>query len=52
MRFYINQDSTLRVQVKDDMLIQNRVKTEDSQSKFLKQNVAVTVGYTRMLKGK
>jgi len=52
MRFYLNQDATLRVQVKDDLLIQNRVKTEDSQSKFLKQNVALTVGYTRLLKGK
>ncbi|MBO84112.1 MAG: hypothetical protein CL927_02040 [Deltaproteobacteria bacterium] len=52
MRFYLNQDSTLRVQFKDDLLVQNRVKTEDSQSQFLKQNVAVTVGYTRLLKGK
>jgi len=52
MRFYLNNQSTLRVQVKDDLLLQNRVKTEESQSKFLKQNVAVTVGYTRLLKGK
>jgi outer membrane beta-barrel protein len=52
MRFYLNRESTLRVQVKDDLLIQSRVKTEESQSKFLKQNVAVTVGYTRLIKGK
>ncbi len=52
MRFYLNDMATLRVQVKDDLLVQNRVKTEDSQSKFLKQNVALTVGYTRLLKGK
>jgi hypothetical protein len=52
MRFYLNQQSTLRVQIKDDLLLQNREKTEETQSKFLKQNVALTVGYTRLLKGK
>lgn len=52
MRFYLNQKSTLRVQVKDDLLLQTREKTEESQSKFLKQNVAITVGYTRLIKGK
>jgi len=52
MRFYLNQQSTVRVQIKDDLLLQNREKTEETQSKFLKQNVAVTLGYTRLIKGK
>ena len=52
MRFYLSQSAILRVQVRDDLLVQKRVKTADSQGTFLKQNVALTVGYSRLTKGK
>lgn len=52
MRFYLSQDSMLRVQLRDDVLVQQRVKTADSQGTFLKQNVLLTVGYSRLTKAK
>lgn len=50
MRFFLNKESVLRVQIRDDLLVQNRVKTADSQANFLKQNVILSVGYARMPK--
>jgi hypothetical protein len=50
MRFFLNQNSALRVQIRDDLLIQKRVKTADTQGTFLKQNVLLTVGYSRLSK--
>ena len=52
MRFYLDQDSFIRVQIRDDVLIQQRVKTADTQGTFLKQSVALTVGYSRLTKAK
>lgn len=51
MRFFLSPNSALRVQIRDDLLVQTRVKTQDSQGTFLKQNVLLTVGYSRLSKG-
>ena len=52
MRIYMDKDSFIKVQIRDDVLIQKRVKTADTQGTFLKQNVGLTVGYSRLTKGK
>jgi outer membrane beta-barrel protein len=52
MRVYLDKDSFIRIQIRDDVLIQKRVKTADTQGTFLKQSVALTVGYSRLTKGK
>ena len=51
-RVFLNPNSALRLQLRDDFVIQKRVKTVDSQGTFLKQNVALTVAYCFMGKGK
>lgn len=51
-RLFMGKSSILRVQIKDDIFPERRVKTADSQGTFLKQNVAITVGYTRLGGGK
>ena len=48
MRFYLKSGDAIRVQLRDDLLIQRRAKTEDVQSAFFKQNVALTVGWSFM----
>ena len=48
MRFFLSQKSALRVQIRDDVLFEKRTKTEDSQAMFIKQNVALTVGYSML----
>ncbi|MBM74445.1 MAG: hypothetical protein CMK59_03520 [Proteobacteria bacterium] len=45
-RVFLTQSSTLRIQLRDDILLQNRAKTEQQQKRYLKQNFALTVGYT------
>lgn len=52
MRVYVNKNAMLKFQVRDDLLVQQRVKTADTKGTFLKQNVALTVGYSRLTKGK
>ncbi len=49
-RIFLKSGNTLRLQVRDELLREKRVKTVDSQAYFLKQNVALTVGYTVMRK--
>lgn len=45
-------NGALRFQVRDDILREKRVKTLDTKGWFIKQNVAITVGYSMMLGGK
>ncbi len=49
-RVFLSQESALRIQLRDDILIQSREKTTDSRGVFVKQNVALTVGYVRLKK--
>jgi len=51
-RIFLKNGRALRIQIRDDLLWQTRVKTEDTQSHFLKQNVGLTVGYTFFKEGK
>lgn len=44
-RVFLQNGNALRLQIRDDVLIEKREKTEDSKGTFVKQNVAVTVGY-------
>ena len=45
-RVFLTQTSTLRLQLRDDILLQNRAKTEEVQSIYIKQNFALSLGYT------
>jgi len=45
MRFFLGEGRIIRVQLRDDFLAQERVKTEDW---FLKQNVSLTVGFSKL----
>ena len=45
-RIFLSNGSTLRLQVRDDLLFQQRAKTVDSQTVYLKHNILVSVGYT------
>ena len=38
----------MRVQLRDDLLIQKRVKTADTQGTFLKQNVTLLIGVSKL----
>lgn len=49
-RLFLAEGRALRVQLSDDIIAQRRVKTVDSQSWFIKQNVAVSVGYVLIRK--
>ena len=43
-RVFLSDKTMLRIQLKDDLLLERRVKTADTQGTFLKQNVSITVG--------
>lgn len=45
-RIYLSDKSMLKVQLRDDLLLEQRQKTADTQGTFLKQNVSITVGYS------
>ena len=45
-RIFLANGSTLRVQLRDDFLLQQRAKTVDKQALYLKQNITLSVGYT------
>ena len=45
-RIFLSNGSTLRVQLRDDFLLQSRAKTVDKQGLYLKQNITLSVGYT------
>lgn len=46
-RFFLSKDTALRVQAKDELLIESRKKTEDTH---LKHNVGITVGFSLLSK--
>jgi len=52
MRIFAGQSGLIRLQLRDDILVQKRVKTADTQGTFVKQNVSLTVGYSRLGKAK
>lgn len=52
MRFFLSDRTTLRVQLKDDILAEFRAKTADTQGLFIKQNAAITAGLTLLGKRK
>lgn len=45
-RVFLPSGSCIRVQLRDDIMIQSRAKTEETQGSFLKQNTLLSVGYT------
>ena len=45
---FTGKDLAVRVQLRDDLLIQKRVKTSDTQSTFLKQNVTLLIGVSKL----
>lgn len=45
-RIFLANGSTVRVQLRDDFLLQRREKTKDTQAFYLKQNITISVGYT------
>ena len=47
-RIFLKNGDALRIQIRDDILYQKRVKTVDSQAWFIKQNVSLSVGYVRL----
>ena len=49
-RVFLSSESALRIQIRDDIIVQSREKTADSRGVFIKQNVALTVGYVRLKK--
>lgn len=52
MRFFLSDKTTLRVQLKDDVLVEYRAKTAETQGIFIKQNAAITAGITMLGKRK
>lgn len=49
-RVFLREDAAIRIQLRDDLMIQYRTKTADTQPWFFKQNIAVTVGYVLLRK--
>ena len=47
-RIFLKNGDALRIQIRDDVLYQKRIKTMDSQGYFIKQNVGLSVGYIRL----
>lgn len=52
MRFFLSDRTTVRIQLKDDILAEYRSKTADTQGLFIKQNAAITAGITLLGKRK
>lgn len=49
-RIFLSQESAIRLQIRDDLMMEYRAKTADTQPWFFKQNVAVTIGYVLLRK--
>lgn len=49
-RIFLPSGSLVRIQLRDDIMMQSRAKTEETQGRFLKQNTLVSVGYTLLRK--
>ena len=48
LRIFMQNGDALRVQIRDDVMMQYRDKTADAQGWFVKQNVSLTVGYSKL----
>ena len=49
-RVFLSGGQLIRLQLRDDIMIQSRAKTEDTQGSYFKQNTLVSVGYTLLRK--
>ena len=49
-RVFLSGGQLIRLQLRDDIMIQSRAKTEDTQGSYFKQNALVSVGYTLLRK--
>jgi len=47
-RIFLSDKAMLKIQLRDDFLLEKRIKTEDTQGTFLKQNVGITIGYSAL----
>ena len=47
-RIFLSEESAIRLQIRDDVLVERREKTLDTKGTFIKQNVALTVGFVRL----
>ncbi len=45
-RIFFSDGTILRIQLRDDFLLQKRAKTVETQGLYLKQNLTLSVGYT------
>jgi len=48
LRVFTGKDMTIRLQLRDDFVIQKRDKTADKQGTFLKQNVSFMIGFSKL----
>lgn len=49
-RIFLPNKAAIRIQLRDDILLQPRAKTVESQSFYLKQNTSISVGYVLLNK--
>ena len=47
-RVFTSGNRVFRLQIRDDVLIEQRLKTADTQGTFIKQNVSVTIGFSKL----
>jgi outer membrane beta-barrel protein len=45
-RIFLSSGSILRIQLRDDFVLQSRAKTAETQGLYLKQNMTLSIGYT------
>jgi outer membrane beta-barrel protein len=45
-RIFFSDGTILRIQLRDDLILQKRAKTVETQGVYLKQNMTISVGYT------
>lgn len=48
VRIFTGKDMAIRLQLRDDFVIQNRDKSADKQGTYLKQNVALMIGFSKL----
>ena len=48
LRVFTGKNYAFRIQLRDDLLIQKRTKTADTQGTFLKQNVSLVIGMSKL----
>ena len=50
-RLFLGDGLAVRFQLRDDIIIQQRAKTAETQGQFLKQNVSLIIGFSKFNKG-